>query len=77
MRNDTGRAATARREKFPGREPIDVSKTVWLYEDRKRVTVVAESRSEAGYYQGTVQANIPMRFLCRIVDRYRRAKRKL
>ena len=61
---------------FPSREPIDIpGGASWIYEDRRHITVVCE-KHEGGKYIATTQARIPMKFLCRIVDRYRRSRRK-
>jgi hypothetical protein len=66
--------------KYPGRHPIDVSDTAWFYEERGRINVIAELKQtttgEATVHLGTTHTKIPMRLLCRVVDRYRRAKRK-
>lgn len=68
-------------EKFPGRHPIDVSSTAWLYEERGHIKVIAELRTKTTgealeRYLGTTHTAIPYKVLCRIVDRYRKAKRR-
>lgn len=66
-------------EKFPARYPIDVSKVAWFYEERGHIKVIAELRTTTtgggSSYLGTTHTAIPFRLLCRVVDRYRRAKR--
>ena len=67
-------------EKFPSRFPIDVSKTAWFYEERGHIKVIAELSTKTMptgevRHLGTTHTAIPFRLLCRVVDRYRRAKR--
>lgn len=67
--------------KYPSRHPIDLSDTAWFYEERGHIKVIAELKQiVTGYHVpqhlGTTHTKIPMRLLCRVVDRYRRAKRK-
>lgn len=69
-----------RSKRFPSRYPIDISKTAWFYEERGHIKVIAELRQQTTgqpvVYLGTTHTAIPMRLLCRVVDRYRKAKAK-
>lgn len=70
-----------RRERFPARSPIDLTDTAWFYEERGHIKVIAElKQAVTGYHVpqhlGTTHTKIPMRLLCRVVDRYRRSKRR-
>lgn len=56
-----------RGERFPSRNPVNVDNNTWFYENRNSVDVV--------HHGGSI-ARIPMAKLCRVVDRYRMAKRK-
>ena len=74
-------ATPRRRNKFPSRYPIDVSKTVWFYEERGHIKVIAELKTKtmpggAEQHLGTTHSAIPFRLLCRAVDRYRKFKAK-
>ncbi len=66
--------------KYPSRNPIDVSKDAWFYEEGGHVKVIAqlttETTGEGRRYIGTTHTSIPMKLLCRTVDRYRKAKAK-
>lgn len=72
---------TNKPEKYPSRQPIDVSASAWFYEERGRIDVIAELKTVttpggAVNYLGTTHTKIPMRLLCRVVDRYRKARRR-
>lgn len=66
--------------RFPSRQPIDINKTAWFYEDRGHIKVISDLRTqttgEAPRYLGTTHTSIPFKLLCRTVDRYRKFKAK-
>lgn len=67
---------TSKRDKFPSRQPIDISKTAWFYEDHSHIKMIVELRNKDGGYLATTHTRVPYKLLCRTVDRYRKAKAK-
>ena len=51
------------------REPINIDKNTWYYEERHGITVVHEVRTEAGNYQKTVQIKLPWKKLLASCER--------
>lgn len=66
---------TPRRERFPARNPIDINKHLWLYEERGGLLVVKEIEVN-GVYHHTEQIRLPWAKVARSSLRWIAAKRK-
>ena len=56
--------------------PTDISKTVWFYQQRKGLCVVAQLVEKDGTVLGTTIADIPWRRLLPAFKNYQKYKRK-
>ena len=63
---------TKPRKAAPRREPHVVNDNQWWYEERDRVTVVAQCLDAAGQHLGTTQVRIPWK---RLLDAAKRCVR--